>query len=98
MVACRTVVWQGAKTTVRSFARTEMGLSDFTHCGRLGGAPLEHRSDIRSAAFRNLNLEAPADLTTRSAVTSATVRIPKCFAHRAYTNVPGHPRLRRRGF
>jgi hypothetical protein len=31
----------------------------------LGGAPLEHRSDSLSAAFRNLNPEARADLTTR---------------------------------
>ena len=31
----------------------------------LGGAPLEHRSDSLSAAFRNLDPEARADLTTR---------------------------------
>ena len=31
----------------------------------LGGAPLEHRSDSLSAAFRNLNPEARADLTTK---------------------------------
>src|SRR5208282_3015237 len=31
----------------------------------LGGAPAEHRSDSLSAAFRNLDREAAADLTTR---------------------------------
>jgi len=31
----------------------------------LGGAPLEHRSDSLSAAFRNLDREAREDLTTR---------------------------------
>lgn len=31
----------------------------------LGGAPREHRSDSLSAAFRNLNTEARADLTAR---------------------------------
>ena len=31
----------------------------------LGGAPLEHRSDSLSAAFRNLDTDARADLTTR---------------------------------
>ncbi len=31
----------------------------------LGGAPREHRSDSLSAAFRNLNAEARADLTAR---------------------------------
>ena len=31
----------------------------------LGGAPLEHRSDSLSAAFRNLNSEAREDLTRR---------------------------------
>lgn len=31
----------------------------------LGGAPMEHRSDSLSAAFRNLDLEARDDLTTR---------------------------------
>ncbi len=31
----------------------------------LGGAPLEHRSDSLSAAFRNLDAEARADLTRR---------------------------------
>src|SRR5262245_2936804 len=31
----------------------------------LGGAPLEHRSDSLSAAFRNLDREARDDLTTR---------------------------------
>lgn len=31
----------------------------------LGGAPAEHRSDSLSAAFRNLDAEARADLTTR---------------------------------
>jgi hypothetical protein len=31
----------------------------------LGGAPLEHRSDSLSAAFRNLNTQARADLTTK---------------------------------
>jgi len=33
--------------------------------GRLGGARGEHRSDSLSAAFRNLDAEARADLTTR---------------------------------
>ena len=31
----------------------------------LGGAPLRHRSDSLSAAFRNLDADARADLTTR---------------------------------
>src|SRR5712671_3685831 len=31
----------------------------------LGGAPLEHRSDSLSAAFRNLERDAAADLTQR---------------------------------
>lgn len=31
----------------------------------LGGAPIEHRSDSLSAAFRNLDADARADLTTR---------------------------------
>jgi len=31
----------------------------------LGGAPLEHRSDSLSAAFRNLDRDARADITTR---------------------------------
>ncbi len=31
----------------------------------LGGAPIEHRSDSLSAAFRNLDDEARVDLTTR---------------------------------
>jgi transposase InsO family protein len=32
---------------------------------RLGGAPLEHRTDSLSAAFKNLSLEAQKDLTER---------------------------------
>lgn len=32
---------------------------------RLGGAPLEHRTDSLSAAFKNLSLEAQEDLTER---------------------------------
>ena len=46
-----------------------MGLSDFTDMADLGvtvaGAPLEHRSDSLSAAFRNLDADAREDLTQR---------------------------------
>src|ERR1700739_1007308 len=34
-------------------------------CGAVGGAPTEHRSDSLSAAFRNLDADARADLTRR---------------------------------
>jgi transposase InsO family protein len=34
---------------------------------RLGGAPLEHRTDSLSAAYKNLSVEAQADLTERYA-------------------------------
>jgi transposase InsO family protein len=34
-------------------------------CGGLVGAPLEHRTDSLSAAYKNLSSEAQADLTER---------------------------------
>lgn len=46
-----------------SFAALAEGLQEALK--RLGGAPYEHRSDSLSAAFKNLNQEAAADITSR---------------------------------
>lgn len=46
-----------------SFSALAAGLQDALW--RLGGAPLEHRTDSLSAAFKNLSREAQEDLTAR---------------------------------
>ncbi|MFM2045777.1 MAG: hypothetical protein RLY86_4353 [Pseudomonadota bacterium] len=46
-----------------SFVALAEGLQNALWC--LGGVPADHRSDSLSAAFRNLNREAAADLTRR---------------------------------
>ena len=46
-----------------SYAAFAEGLQDALQ--RLGGSPLEHRSDSLSAAFKNLNKDAATDITKR---------------------------------
>jgi transposase InsO family protein len=46
-----------------SFSALAVGLQEALW--RLGGAPLEHRTDSLSAAFKNLSVEAQRDLTER---------------------------------
>jgi hypothetical protein len=57
--------WRHAEVVVggESFVALAEGLQNALWC--LGGAPLEHRSDSLSAAFRNLERDATEDLTER---------------------------------
>jgi hypothetical protein len=57
--------WQQAHVVLggESFVALAEGLQNALWA--LGGAPLEHRSDSLSAAFRNLERDAAADLTAR---------------------------------
>lgn len=63
--------WSSMKVVVggESFSALAEGLQHALAC--LGGAPLEHRTDSLSAAFKNLSVEASDDMTRRYAALCA---------------------------
>ncbi|MEO6064517.1 MAG: IS21 family transposase [Lysobacterales bacterium] len=75
--------WRHAEVVLggESFAALARGLQNALW--QLGGVPQEHRTDSLSAAFRNLNAEATADLTQRYELLCAH------YAMRPSRNNPG---------
>ena len=68
---------------------------------RLGGAPLEHRTDSLSAAYKNLSVEAQRDLTERYEELCAHLRVAATRTNRGVSHENGavespHGHIKRR--